>query len=115
VFASVLAVSDFRLLSLSVRPVSRSWLRYDRTWLLRTTGVFVAAATAGLGILVRGPSLGLWPLLLVAFLIGCAHAINRAVRRGRVHDRVGPDHLMSALAFLGFVESDCGDRSVRAS
>jgi MFS family permease len=144
-FASVLAVSGFRPLSLSAlfhslgyvgEQVVLGWVvlqrtdsaalvgvafavrempflvtglsggvladRYDRTWLLRTTGFFMAAATAGLGILVLGPSRGLWPLLLVAFLNGCAHAINQAARQGQVHDLVGPDRLVSGLAILGF-------------
>jgi hypothetical protein len=77
--------------------------RYDRTWLLRATGLFMAVATAGLGFLVLRSSRGLWPLLLVAFLNGCAHALNQAARQGQVHDLVGPDRLVSGLAVLGFV------------
>ena len=76
--------------------------RYDRTWLLQSTGVFMAAAIAGLGALVLGRKLGLWPVLLIAFMVGCAHAINQAARQSRVHDLVGPNYLMSAVALLGF-------------
>jgi hypothetical protein len=75
---------------------------YDRTWLLQSTGIFMAAATAGLGALVLGRWLGLWPVLLIAFLVGCAHAVNQAARQGRVHDLVGPRRFMSAVAVLGF-------------
>src|SRR5262245_19612205 len=62
----------------------------------------MATATAGLGALVLGRGLGLWPVLLIAFLIGSAHAVHQAARQGRVHDLVGPGRLMSAVAVLGF-------------
>jgi hypothetical protein len=72
--------------------------RIDRAWLLQVTNLVMAIGAAALGILALTPWLSFWPLLLLTFAVGSAHAINFAARQGQVHDLAGPERLISALA-----------------
>src|SRR5262249_14837221 len=77
--------------------------RGDRVRLLRTTAALLAVASAAPGVLAVTGSVHVWHLLAFTFAGGCVRAVQQATRQGYIHDLVGGDGLLGALAVLGIV------------
>src|SRR5262249_49425829 len=77
--------------------------RGDRVRLLRITAALLAVASAAPGVLAVAGVVHVWHLLVFTFAGGCVRAVQQAARQSYVHDLVGGDGLVGALAGLGIV------------
>lgn len=76
--------------------------RGDRVKLLQASGAAMAVVTATLGALVALRVAGLWPVLGLTFVGGCARALHQTARQSYAHDIAGPGGLVHALALVAF-------------
>jgi hypothetical protein len=74
--------------------------RSDRVRLLQVSGVVMAVITAVLGLLVALRLGGVWPVLALSFVTGCARALHQTARQSYAHDIAGADGLVHALALV---------------
>jgi MFS family permease len=72
--------------------------RYDKRRILITTQVAMALCGLVLGLLDVGGVVVLWHVYLIAFVLGCASAIDAPVRQSFTIEMVGRDFLPNAIA-----------------
>src|SRR5262249_58177331 len=73
----------------------------ERVRLVRITSALLAVASAAPGVLAVAGVVHVWHLLVFTFAGGCVRAVQQAARQSYVHDLVGGDGLVGALAVLG--------------
>ena len=76
--------------------------RGDRVKLLQASGIVMALVTTTLGFLVALGIAGVWPVLTLTFITGCARALHQTARQSYAHDIAGPGGLVHALALVAF-------------
>src|SRR4030095_2203271 len=76
--------------------------RGDRVKLLQMSGIVMALITTTLGFLVALGIAGVWPVLTLTFITGCARALHQTARQSYAHDIAGPSGLVHALALVAF-------------
>ena len=76
--------------------------RGDRVKLLQMSGIVMALVTTTLGFLVALGVAGVWPVLTLTFITGCARALHQTARQSYAHDIAGPGGLVHALAAVAF-------------
>src|SRR4030095_16687938 len=74
--------------------------RGDRVKLLQTSGIVMALMTTTIGFLVALGIAGVWPVLTLTFITGCARALHQTARQSYAHDIAGADGLVQALALV---------------
>lgn len=72
--------------------------RYDKRRILIATQVSMALCALVLGLLDVGGLVALWHVYLIAFLMGCASAIDAPARQSFTIEMVGKDSLPNAIA-----------------
>ncbi|QNG21140.1 MFS transporter [Rhodococcus triatomae] len=72
--------------------------RYDKRRILMVTQVAMALCALVLGVLDVGGVVDLWHVYLIAFVLGCASAIDAPVRQSFTIEMVGPERLSNAIA-----------------
>jgi len=76
--------------------------RGDRVKLLQMSGIVMALMTTTIGFLVALGIAGVWPVLTLTFITGCARALHQTARQSYAHDIAGPGGLVHALALVAF-------------
>ncbi|WP_157108625.1 MFS transporter, partial [Aldersonia kunmingensis] len=71
--------------------------RYDKRRILIGTQIAMAACALALATLDLGGVVALWHVYLIAFIMGCASAIDAPVRQSFTIEMVGPDLLSNAI------------------
>jgi MFS family permease len=71
--------------------------RYDKRRILIATQIAMAACALALAALDLGGVVALWHVYLIAFVMGCASAIDAPVRQSFTIEMVGPDLLSNAI------------------
>ena len=72
--------------------------RYDKRTLLMVTQAFAAVCGLALGLLDVGNVVELWPVYVIAFILGCSSAIDAPVRQSFTIEMVGQEKLSNAIA-----------------
>ncbi|NLU82436.1 MFS transporter [Rhodococcus sp. HNM0569] len=72
--------------------------RFDKRRILVATQVSMALCALVLGVLDVGGVVALWHVYLIAFVLGCASAIDAPARQSFTIEMVGPEHLSNAIA-----------------
>lgn len=72
--------------------------RYDKRRILIGTQIAMAACALALATLDLGGVVALWHVYLIAFIMGCASAIDAPVRQSFTIEMVGPELLSNAIA-----------------
>jgi MFS family permease len=74
----------------------------DRVRLIEVTGAALAGTTGTLALLALTGRLTIEPLLVFAFLGGCARALHQTARQGFAHDVARSGRLVETIALVGF-------------
>ena len=72
--------------------------RFDKRRLLMWSQSVMALLALTLGVLTATGTVALWSVFLLAFLTGCASAVDTPARQSFVPEMVGPEHTANAVA-----------------